>query len=103
MFKYLDTGISVDPCTGGPVSRSANQGRECRNLSTNRMLGMQSKSLENKYTEEKLSTKFSIPENNCLDNLVIMLKFLKANGNMILEHISECPTANYCGIRGNRT
>ena len=103
MFKYLDTGISVDPCTGGPVFPSANQGRECRNLSTNRMLGVQSKSLENKYTEEKLSTKFSIPENNCLDNLVIMLKFLKANGNMILEHISECPTANYCGIRGNRT
>ena len=100
MFKYLDTGISVDPCNGGPVFPSSNQGSECRNLSTNRMPGVQSKSLENKYTEEKLSTKFSIPENNCLDNLVIMLKFLKANGNMILEHISECPTSNYFDIRG---
>ena len=44
--------------------------------------------MENKYTEEKLSTKFSIPENNCLDNLVIMLKFLNGIGNMILEGIS---------------
>ena len=88
MFKYLDTGISVDPRPGGPVSPSSNQAEGCRSLSTNKIPGVQSKSLENKYTEEKLSTKFSIPENNCLDNPVIMLKFLNANGNMILEHIS---------------
>ena len=50
-----------------------------------------SKSLENEYSVFRLSTKFSFPWSICLDNLVIIPKFLNVNWkNMILRNNSKC-------------